>query len=100
MKVFAVYDSRVSAFMQPSFLRSSGEAERMFVDIVNDGQSIISKHPADYTLFELGEYDDQNGKLMPHAAPVSVINALQLKSAPEPLPMFPNGAKAGASKTQ
>ena len=63
MKVFSVYDSAVGAYMTPFFMQSSGAAIRAFTDIANDLQSAICKHPTDYSLFELGSWDDATHQL-------------------------------------
>lgn len=60
----AVYDSAVQAFSRPFFVPHIGAATRGFTDEVNNPQSEISKHADDYILFELGEWDDANGKFI------------------------------------
>lgn len=59
LKVFSVYDSQVEAYMQPFFCQSKGHAIRSFTEAVSDSSSTIGKYPSDFTLFELGEFDDQ-----------------------------------------
>lgn len=61
-KVFAVRDSKAQAFLQPFFSVSTGAAVRAFGDAVNEGNSPLAKHPEDYLLFELGEFDDNTGE--------------------------------------
>lgn len=61
MKVFAVFDGAVSAFERPFFARSSAEAIRSFEDAVTDPNSPFSKHPVDFALFCLGDFDDVGG---------------------------------------
>lgn len=63
LKVFTIYDSKLEAFMQPFFMQSKGAAIRAFTDTVNDRSTQFNKHPSDFTLFEIGEYDDQKGNL-------------------------------------
>ena len=72
LKIFTVYDSKVGAYLQPFFMRSKGEAIRGFSEIVNDGKSAFSNHPADYTLFELGDFFDDTGVIVPHKSPISL----------------------------
>lgn len=64
MKVFAVYDTKALCYATPFFMGSAGTAIRAFSDLVNDNQSSVSKHPTDYILFEIGEFDDQTAKLV------------------------------------
>lgn len=75
-KVFTTFDSKVGAYLQPFVMRSRGEAMRAFESICNDGKSQFSLHPADFTLFEIGEYDEYTGQLEPHEAKISCGLAL------------------------
>lgn len=56
--VCSVADAAVGAFMQPFFARSIGEARRSFGDAVNDPKMEFGKHPRDYELVHLGNWDD------------------------------------------
>lgn len=76
LKVFAIFDSKISAFNTPFFQRSSGEAIRNFSDAVNKEEG-LSRHPDDYTLFELGSWDDSTGVFDMHDAPLSLGVAIQ-----------------------
>lgn len=60
---FSVYDEKAAVFSPPFFMSTQGQAIRMFGDLVNDKQSSLSKHPADYRLFCLGEFDQSSGEL-------------------------------------
>lgn len=77
MRVFSVYDSKAEAYGSPVFLKTKGEAIRGFTDIVNDGNSMLSKYPGDYTLFELGSFDEETAKFDLHSSPVSLGVALE-----------------------
>jgi len=77
MKVFSVYDSAAGAYLQPFFMASRGQAIRAFTDLVNDGTHSFAKHADDYTLFELGTYDDSSGKLVSHDTPQSLGVAVE-----------------------
>lgn len=74
-KAFTVYDSKIGAYLAPFFMKSRGEALRAWMDIVNDEKSAFNKHPEDFTLFEVGEYDDEKGQfknlLTPHSLGVA-----------------------------
>lgn len=72
MKVFAVYDIKALAYMQPFFGGNAGSAMRAFGDEVTKQGSNIGKHPEDYQLFEIGAYDDNTGELIP-TVPVKVL---------------------------
>lgn len=63
IKAFAVYDLKALNFGVPFFMSSVGGAVRAFADLSNDPQSTVAKHPEDFQLFEIGEYDDSLGSL-------------------------------------
>ena len=58
--MFTVYDSKAETFMPPFFVPSKGLAIRAFEDCVNSNDHHFGKHPADYTLFYLGEFNSDN----------------------------------------
>lgn len=76
LKVFAVYDVKAVAYMQPFFSNSVGSALRAFGDASCEDRSPLSKHPADYNLFELGSFDDASGLLESLPAPKYLGSAL------------------------
>lgn len=59
--MFAVYDSKVRAYLQPFFVPLPAVALRTFAQAANDEKGPIGAHPEDYTLFELGTFDDERG---------------------------------------
>ena len=54
------------------FFQAKPEAIRAFSDEANRPESAIFKHPGDYTLFQIGEYDIQTGLLVPLPTPSSL----------------------------
>lgn len=83
LKVFTIYDSKVQAYKQPVFMRNSGEAIRAMQEILTDPQHNFTKFCEDYTLFELGEYDDENASFNLHLTPKSVAKLNELKKPVE-----------------
>jgi len=79
--VFAVYDDAVKSFMTPIFQQTQGQAIRGFIDAVNspDAKNSLSKHPEDYTLMQLGSYDDQTGVLESLPTPENLGTALKYR---------------------
>lgn len=63
--IYAVKDLATQAFGNPFVTKAQGEALRSFMDEVNadPAQSQIAKHPEDYELYKLGDYDDENGQI-------------------------------------
>lgn len=61
--LFTVYDEKAEVFMPPFFVPTIGLATRAFSDCVN-GEHQFAKHPQDYTLFQLGHFDDSNAEMI------------------------------------
>lgn len=83
-KVYAVWDAQISSFDQPIFLRSKGEAIRGFADAANDPKTYVGKHPQDYTLFEIAEYDRDKGSFQNHPTPISLGLAIEFVKKEKP----------------
>lgn len=60
---YTVYDEKAQAFLPPFFMHQDGMATRTFADCVNDADHNFGKHPHDYTLFQIGSFDDNTGEL-------------------------------------
>ena len=76
-KIFTVYDSKAELFMQPFFMPTTGQAIRSFEDTCNDSSTMFSKHPADFTLFEIGSFEDVTCEIYINDAKVNLGTALE-----------------------
>lgn len=63
INVYSIFDNKAGAYMQPFFFQAHGQAVRAFSDLSNDQNSMCGKHPADYTLYHVGVFDDQKAIL-------------------------------------
>lgn len=70
-KVFSVFDSKAKLFSTPFYSHNDKTAQRDFARAVNDSNSDLSKFSEDYSLMELGEFDDENGSFNIHTAPIN-----------------------------
>lgn len=59
--VFAVYDSKLGAFLHPFLVPTVQVALRVFSAGSNDPTSQLCRHPEDFTLFQIAEWDDSSG---------------------------------------
>jgi len=64
LQVYSVFDIVAKVFSQPFYMASTGQALRGFGDEVNNPNSMLSKHPGDFKLFKLAEFDDNTGKFI------------------------------------
>lgn len=77
LQVYAVYDKAVNAFLQPFYARSAGEAIRSFGELARDNNTNVGRHPTDFLLFGLGEYDDATG-LFHCQEPMRMLSASEM----------------------
>lgn len=79
MKVFSIYDSKAEIFLNPFMSKTKGEALRILSNVVNDPSHQFCMHAADFTLFELGAWDDVSAKYTMHMTPQSIGLLLEFK---------------------
>lgn len=77
-RVFSVYDSAARSYSQPFYAAGRSVAFRMFEKLVNDGQSTVSQWPKDFSLFELGSFNDETAVFIFLDAPERVCDAMSL----------------------
>lgn len=76
-KMFVVYDSKVEAYLTPHLMRTTAEAIRGFTAVCNDPSTQFNKTPADFTYFEIGQFDDQTGVVSMYESKKSLGTALE-----------------------
>lgn len=64
-KYFSLYDSKAGVFRRPFLCRSRGEALRGVMDEAAKDDTDLNKFASDYTLFEIGSWDDEKGTIIP-----------------------------------
>lgn len=88
---YSVYDNKVGTFSQPFFAVHVQVAVRSIIAVAHDLDTTIGRHPADYALYQVGEFDDQTGELRP-CHPLSIGTVLSmLPPTPAPGPLFTKG---------
>lgn len=64
LRAYAVRDAKAEGYLRPFFAETRGIAVRSFSDAVNDGKSPFFEHPEDYSLWEIGMFDQDSGLLV------------------------------------
>lgn len=78
LKCYSIFDDKAQYFNVPFFSASEGIALRDFGDLCNDSRSVVSRHPEDYHLYCLAEFDDDKGLFTSLPQPVFVAHALSM----------------------
>lgn len=94
VKIFTVYDSKAEIYMQPVFFQTTGQCLRSVADAVNSNDHVFSKYPADFTLFEVGMFDDSNGEVRMYPSKNNLGCLIEYKKYPVELPLN-NGVNDG-----
>ncbi len=76
--VFSVFDSKAQVFLIPIFALTQAVAVRSFYAAVQQEGHDFRVYASDFTLFELGEFDDGTGEFRCHPTPKSVVLAATL----------------------
>jgi len=82
-QIFSIYDLKAQAFYQPFFFDTIGQAKRIIHDFVQEDGHPFNKHPHDYTLFNLGTFNDNTGEI-DHSKKV-ICSLVELKLPTEEL---------------
>lgn len=78
--MFVIFDTKVQAYMAPSFMQSEGQMRRAIYQASKDQNTDLSKYPEDFIVYMVGEYDDQTAKVE-NNPPVTVGSVLQIALA-------------------
>lgn len=73
--IYTIRDVKSNIFNTPFVQTHKIGALRQFEQLVRDPQSMISKYPADFQLYEIGEFNSQDGRISSHDVPVFIANA-------------------------
>ncbi len=77
--VYTIYDSKANAYLHPFCTLTRPLALRIFATAAQDPTQEISRWPDDFTLFEIGSFDDNTGTITNHDAKVSLGLANQFQ---------------------
>lgn len=89
MRVYAysVFDHKTVVYGVPFFAPTDGSAVRSFQDLAHDLNTTVGRHPGDFALFCVGEYDDQKGVLLGVSPVRHIVDAVALLNAQQQLPL-------------
>ncbi len=77
MLMYVVRDSASGVYDRPMVARSEGEMKRGFSDIANDKNHPVGKHPEHYSLWNIGTYQDNTGRV-DGQEPIHVVNGIDM----------------------
>mgnify|MGYP001463066401 CR=1 FL=1 len=76
---YAVFDEKAEVFSSPFLEISDGTAIRAIQDIViNNKDHVFAKHPSDFSLHCLGDFDETTGVITGQPEPTKIIEVEKL----------------------
>lgn len=87
LKIFSVRDMKAQVYLKPSVMSSVADAVRSFETVVNEGDSMLSKFPADFRLHHLADFDPLSGQISVLETPSDLGCALDFMKRSEPTPL-------------
>lgn len=88
LKIFAIYDSKAECYYPPMFHATTGLAVRQFTELANSPETMVGKYPADYSLFEIGLFDNGNAQIKPAPHHKNLGKGLEYLNKEEELPLL------------
>lgn len=77
-KLYVVKDLAANDYNIPVFLKHNNEALRLFRDEANNTESPIGKHPADYELWYIADYNEETAMFTNHENMERLARAIDL----------------------
>lgn len=72
--LFSIHDIKSKIYNKPFHQLNQEEALRTASDLANDKEHTPGKHPADFSMFQLGSYEDTTGKCDLYQSPEHICN--------------------------
>lgn len=63
LKLYTVYDKKTQTYDKPFTAKTHGEAERMFGTAAKDTETLLGRHPEDFSLWNIGSFNPYTGEL-------------------------------------
>lgn len=92
LRAYSIFDRKALAYHQPYYAINDAVAVRTLSDAVADPNSMFGRHPNDYVLYCVGEFDDSNGVTSTISPLLHVIDAIALVKALQSELPFPDNA--------
>lgn len=76
LQAYVVYDRAASVYSQPMFVLNEAVMLRIIKNCLNNPEHNYSLNPDDYTLYSIGEFDDNTGEITGEMKKVTSLNAM------------------------
>lgn len=87
IRLYSMYDSKALTWSPPFLAESDAVACRMVSDIVTDTDTIVGRHPMDFRLYCVGQWDNAKASLRGIEPAEHVVDAIALVPIQSKLPL-------------
>lgn len=78
LKMYTVYDSITKIYHPPMYCHNDNHAKRVFKAIINAKDKVFNTSPADFSLCEVGTFNDQDGNIETVKVPILIIEGTEV----------------------
>lgn len=86
LNAYTLYDSKAVTYSPPFYCVAHGQAVRVVMDLANDVGNQVGRHPSDYTLYCVGQWNDATGTVLPAEVREHISDVLPLVRVAPHLP--------------
>jgi hypothetical protein len=77
VKAYSFLDQKLGLFSMPFFCHMEGQAVRTASELAADTSTTIGRHPEDFSLYLVGEFNDNTG-ILTVVGPTAITNIVSL----------------------
>lgn len=83
-RAYTLHDVKARVYSPPFFTHNDDLAKRMIADLLEDKNTSVARHPADFKLYWIGHFDDLTGILQPLLSITHVADCVSLLPPQQP----------------
>lgn len=96
LNAYSLYDNKALTYSPPFYASAHGGAVRLVMDLASDTNTTVGRHPTDFVLYCVGQFNDATGSLLPYDAREHVSDVVALvPRAPAVADLFGHGLQPG-----
>lgn len=80
IKLYTIFDKKMELHQEIIVSQNVSTVTRTIGEAANDPKSILCRHSTDYSLWEIGEYNQETGTIEAREKPHFVTNISELKT--------------------
>lgn len=78
LNAYTLYDQKALTYSPPFYCTAHGQAVRMVMDLAGDTNTMVGRHPADFSLYCVGQWNDAVGVMLPTEHREHIADCLSL----------------------